>query len=295
MSKFMKSQLPAAAVGQRPSNLSGEFSPKLSNRWNAEIGITGDDQGNVINIYDVIGYDYWDGGGVTAQSISDQLKAFGTQADITVNINSPGGDVFEGLAIYNLLRLHQGNVTVRILGIAASAASYIAMAGDEVYIGEAAFIMIHNAWTFAAGDKNDLTAAAALLSKIDQTIADIISARSGMDNQEILQMMDVETYITAQESVDQGFADDFIPSDKLTSNSGTTNQKKSTIAARRLDSIMASQGIPRTERRAIIQDLKSGTQDAAHVNTPRATDNALQQGMNELKSLMQSMLNKTPA
>lgn len=295
MSKFNKSKLPAAHLVKRPANLANDFSPKISDRWNAAIGVVGDDQGNTINIYDVIGYDYWTGGGVLAQSISDQLVAFGAKADVTVNINSPGGDVFEGLAIYNLLRMHQGQITVRILGIAASAASYIAMAGDEIQIGDAAFIMIHNASTFAAGDKNDMQDAAELLGKIDQTIANIISARSGVDAKEILQLMDDETYITAQEAVDQGFADDYLATDKLTSTNPATNNQKTTIAARRLESIMASQGIPRTERRALIKDLKSGTQDAAPVNTPRATDNALQQGMNELKNLMQTMLDKTSA
>lgn len=85
------------------------------------------------------------GEGVTAKRISAALRAIGEQ-DIVVNLNSPGGDMFEGLAIYNLLRAHSGKVTVNILGIAASAASIIAMAGDEIKMGRGAFLMIHNCW-----------------------------------------------------------------------------------------------------------------------------------------------------
>ncbi|MBN0106041.1 Clp protease ClpP, partial [Pseudomonas aeruginosa] len=93
--------------------------------------------------YEPIGYDWWTGEGVTAKRIAGALRAIGGDVDVTVNINSPGGDVFEGLAIYNLLREHKGKVTVRVLGLAASAASFIAMAADEVKIARAGFLMIH--------------------------------------------------------------------------------------------------------------------------------------------------------
>lgn len=80
--------------------------------------------------------------------------------NVTVNINSPGGDMFEGLAIYNLLREYSGKVTVKVLGIAASAASIIAMAGDEIQIGRGAFLMIHNCWIVMIGNRHDLAKAA---------------------------------------------------------------------------------------------------------------------------------------
>lgn len=94
------------------------------------------------------------GRGVTAKRISAALRAIGNN-DVVVNINSPGGDMFEGLAIYNLLRSHSGKVTVNILGIAASAASIIAMAGDEVQMGRGAFLMIHNCWAVGVGNRHD--------------------------------------------------------------------------------------------------------------------------------------------
>ncbi|HCF5801664.1 TPA: Clp protease ClpP, partial [Pseudomonas aeruginosa] len=101
------------------------------------------------------------------------LRAIGGDVDVTVNINSPGGDVFEGLAIYNLLREHKGKVSVNIIGLAASAASFIAMAGDEIRIGRAAFLMIHNAWLIAMGNRNDLREIADWLEPFDMTLADI--------------------------------------------------------------------------------------------------------------------------
>ncbi|WP_034085582.1 head maturation protease, ClpP-related, partial [Pseudomonas aeruginosa] len=111
--------------------------------------------------------------------IAGALRAIGGDVDVTVNINSPGGDVFEGLAIYNLLREHKGKVTVNIIGLAASAASFIAMAGDEIRIGRAAFLMIHNAWLIAMGNRNDLREIADWLEPFDMTLADIYAQRTG--------------------------------------------------------------------------------------------------------------------
>ena len=105
--------------------------PLAFDKWNPDIKAADTSSAEkTINILDPIGYDWWTDSGVTAKSIGNQLNSFG-DADIVVNINSPGGDVFEGLAIYNQLREYTGNITVRVLGIAASAASFIAMAADE--------------------------------------------------------------------------------------------------------------------------------------------------------------------
>ena len=106
-------------------------------RWNANV-ITNDASDNTISVLDVIGADYISGEGVTAKRIAAALRSIGNK-DVIVNINSPGGDFFEGVAIYNLLREHPAKVTVQVLGLAASAASIIAMAGDEILIAKSAF------------------------------------------------------------------------------------------------------------------------------------------------------------
>ena len=103
-------------------------------RWKPEVHAAADDD-NSISIYDVIGEDFWTGEGVTVKRIDAALRKIGNR-DVVVNINSPGGDVFEGIAIYNRLREHPAKVQVKVMGLAASAASIIAMAGDEIQIGD---------------------------------------------------------------------------------------------------------------------------------------------------------------
>lgn len=143
-----KKQLPVAPAGRPCARVTCETLPSALDRWNGGIKAAATDD-NSISVFDVIGQDYW-GEGVTAKRIAGALRAM-NGADVTVNINSPGGDMFEGLAIYNLLREYQGKVTVKVLGIAASAASVIAMAGDDIQIGRGAFLMIHNCWVVAMG------------------------------------------------------------------------------------------------------------------------------------------------
>lgn len=133
--------------------------------------------------------------------------------NIVLNINSPGGDVFDGIAIFNDLLAHPANVVVRVNGLAASAASLIAMAGDEIQIAETAFFMIHNAWSIAIGDARELTARAKLLKTIDGKLADTYANRTGQDVAEIRQQMDAETWLTAEDAVDQGFADKLVTND----------------------------------------------------------------------------------
>lgn len=133
--------------------------------------------------------------------------------NIVLNLNSPGGDVFDGIAIFNDLLAHPAKVVVRVNGLAASAASLIAMAGDEIEIAESAFFMIHNAWSIAIGDTRELTARAKLLKTIDGKLADVYAGRTGQDIADVRQQMDDETWLTAEDAVDQGFADKLIAID----------------------------------------------------------------------------------
>src|SRR5476649_135870 len=168
--------LPAAPEGRPCAKVTSELSPAALDRWDGGIKAANSTD-NTISIFDVIGSDYW-GEGVTANRISGALYSLNGE-DVTVNINSPGGDMFEGLAIYNLLRQYSGKVTVKVLGLAASAASIIAMAGDEVQVGRGAFLMIHNCWVAVMGNRNDLIQTAQDMAPFDQAMADIYAARSG--------------------------------------------------------------------------------------------------------------------
>lgn len=271
-----RNQLPIANFEGKSK---GGVSPLAFDRWNPAIKASDEDE-NTIGIYDPIGYDYWDDSGVTAKRISAALRSL-DGADVVVNINSPGGDVFEGLAIYNLLREYKGHVTVRVLGVAASAASFIAMAADEIQIARAGFFMIHNAWTGVWGNRNDLREIAEFLEQIDNTIADIYYVKTGADIENLKADMDKERWIGGREAVEDGFADAFLPSDIVTED--TKNITKEKIAAHKTDILLARAGLTRSARRELIQDLKS---------TPGATPEAMPSASNDaLQSVIESMRN----
>ena len=258
-----KSTMPQARQTDTPQGLQWELSPLALDRWapNLKAAAPPTDTVATISMLDPIGVDPWTGEGVTAKRISAALRSIGADKDVTVNINSPGGDVFEGLAIYNLLREHKGQVTVKVLGLAASAASVIAMAGDEVQIARAGFLMVHNTWAVAIGNRNDMRAVADMLEPIDAAMADIYSSRSGVDTKKVAKMMDAETWINGSAAVDMGLADALLPADAVKEDKAAARTER--IAAHELDVLMARAGKSRTERSRIIHEIKAGTQTAA--------------------------------
>lgn len=153
-------------------------------------------------IYDDID-DWW---GVSAQSVVDQIRAMDAP-EINVRINCRGGMVFEGIAIYNALRLHKASVHISIEGLAASIASVIAMAGDTVTIAENAMMMIHNPYGWATGDAEAMRKTAEVMDKIADSIAVSYTARTGKGIEELKALMDAETWFTAQEALDMGLVD----------------------------------------------------------------------------------------
>ena len=159
-----------------------------------------------ISIFDEIGM--W---GVTAKQFISDLKALGDVKDILLSINSPGGSVFDGLAIYNALRSSGANVTVKVMGIAASIASVIAMAGKKIVMPENTFMMVHNPWSFAIGNANDMREMADVLDKLGESLVGTYVSRTGKSAEEVKALLDAETYLTAAEAVDLGFADEMIP------------------------------------------------------------------------------------
>jgi ATP-dependent protease ClpP protease subunit len=142
-----------------------------------------------------------------ARQVIDALSQLGPRRDITVRINSPGGLVFEGLSIFNSLKRHRGNVTVRIEGVAASAASVIAMAGDTIEIGQGGFVMIHDAWAGTVGTKPDHAKTQETLAQIDAELVKIYQERTGLPRATIAKMMSEETWLNADDAVKLGFAD----------------------------------------------------------------------------------------
>jgi ATP-dependent Clp endopeptidase proteolytic subunit ClpP len=175
-----------------------------ANRWYAiQPSDNGEAPGSVeISIYDEIGF-----GGVTAKDFLAEVKRYKGQ-HIHLRINSVGGSVIEGAAIYNSLRRHKGGLTVHVDGLAASMASVIAMAGEEVYIADNAMLMVHNPWSMTMGDADDLRKEADVLDKLKATLVNAYVRKTGMETEDIAAMMDEETWLNATQSVAMGFADE---------------------------------------------------------------------------------------
>lgn len=172
---------------------------------------TGDEA--VVRIYDEIWFL-----GVNAQDFASDLDQI-TAPKMRVEINSPGGDVWDGIAIYNALRNHPAEVTTRVDGIAASIASVIAQAGDRRVMMGGSQMMIHNAWGLTVGDHNDHEDMARVLAHQDTVIAQIYASRSGGDVDAFRSLMEAETWMTADEAVEAGLADEVIdlaPANKVT-------------------------------------------------------------------------------
>lgn len=166
-----------------------------------------------IMLYDEIGF--W---GVTAKEFNDRLAAI-TSRSILVRINSPGGDVFDGLAIYSALKQHPAEITCQVDGLAASAASFIALAGEKTIMSENALMMTHCAWGLAIGNKSDMLETAMILEKIDGQLADIYAKKTGKTPAECMAMMAGEgkndgTWFTALEACDFGLIDELMPADE---------------------------------------------------------------------------------
>jgi ATP-dependent Clp protease protease subunit len=170
----------------------------------AKKGSTGE-----IYVYDVIGAGFFEDG-VTAKQFAKDLKALGDVETLNIYINSPGGSVFEGTAIHNIIARQKARKIVQIDGLAASIASVIAMAGDEIRIAENGMMMIHNPWALAIGDAAEMRKMADALDKIAEAIRASYLSQTGMDEEKIIALMDAETWMSAADAVEMGFADSII-------------------------------------------------------------------------------------
>lgn len=166
--------------------------------WFKVIAATNGEEAQIL-LFDYVGWPYNDP--------RDFIHALADMGDVTVRINSPGGDVFDGAAIYNALTSHKGTVTTRIEGMAASMASVIAMAGKKVQAYDNTLLMIHNSLTVAIGNQYELRDVADLLEKVDTTITDAYQKKTKMSKRDIADMMKATTWMTAKEAKDKGFID----------------------------------------------------------------------------------------
>jgi len=205
-----------------------------------------------ISIFGYIGDD-GDGGGITTARIAAALRSTAGKP-ITVEINSPGGNYFEGVAAYNLLRRHDADVRVEVVGIAASAASVIAMAGDEIVIAANAEIMIHEARGLFFGTKSEMRDAWGTLAHIDTAMCETYAARSGRPVAEFEAMIaGQDVFLRGQEAIDAGLADALMEREAQMPVYATADPFPSDRSS--LDSYLAKQGMPRSERRELFRGM----------------------------------------
>jgi ATP-dependent Clp protease protease subunit len=181
--------------------------PKTGNRKWFRIEAAASGSEATVYIYDFISdsSDEWYGG-VSASRFVRDIAALDVET-LHVRINSPGGDVFAAMTIYNALKRHPARIVTHVDGVAASAASAVLLAGDEVLMGVGTFVMIHNPWVIAVGDAAELRAAADTVEKVEETLAGIYAERTGIPAEEVRALMAAETWYTADGAVAAGFAD----------------------------------------------------------------------------------------
>lgn len=166
-------------------------------------------KGDIVDNDTAVIYRWWGYDSTSPGKVNRQLTEANGEP-VTIEINSPGGHVDAGSEIYTALKNYPGHVTVEVVGLAASAASVIAMAGDEVKISPTAEIMIHNAWMTTSGDKNSKSKDAKVLSSTDEGLVNAYEIKTGKSREELLALMDEETWMNAQQAVELGFADEIM-------------------------------------------------------------------------------------
>lgn len=179
---------------------SNDFDPTKRGFWAKANGKSAD-----VWLYDTIGSDWM--GGISAKDFADTVNGLGKVDVLNVYINSPGGSVFDGQAMYATLQRHSARINMHVDGVAASIASLILMAGNEINISAGGQVMIHQPWTVVAGNSSALRDTADVLDKIDSQLLDIYASRTGRTKDEIASWMASETWMTADEAVSNGFAD----------------------------------------------------------------------------------------
>lgn len=168
-------------------------------------------QERILFLNGTIAEESWFDDEVTPALFKDELDS--GEGDITVWINSPGGDCIAAAQIYNMLMNYKGNVTVKIDGIAASAASVIAMAGNKVIVSPVSMIMIHNPATIAAGDTSEMQKAIAMLDEVKESIINAYEIKTGLSRAKLSHLMDAETWMDANSAIEMGFADEIMQRD----------------------------------------------------------------------------------
>ena len=258
-----------------------------------------------IYIYGDIWDSWWSDETNSAICLKDKLLELGDISEINLHINSLGGDVFEGLAMFNLLKQHKATVKVYIDGIAASIASVIAMAGDEIYMPKNSMMMIHNCWTFECGNAKKLRKAADDLDKIMEASIESYMSKINIDRDELMKLLDEETWLTAQECLDKGFCTQILPISDDIEQSASKSIMDLVIEKRNLNMQLkqAEKEISNMEAsyckenttnisKEAIEEIASRVVEKINENNSNQSNNELKQGSNFMESFFNGILKK---
>lgn len=221
-----------------------------------------DDTGRTLHLNGEISDETWYGDEVTPQLFREELEA--GEGDITVWINSPGGDVFAAAQIYNLLMDYKGHVTVKIDGLAASAASVIAMAGTEVLMSPVAMMMIHNPMTVAIGDSQEMQRAIEMLAEVKESIINAYELKSGLSRSKLSRLMDAESWFNAKKAIELGFADQILFKDEAAEESSEAFEAVLFSRAAVTNQLLAKLIPPVPEPKTPIEQLEKRLRLLAH-------------------------------
>ena len=279
--------LPEVRAFQKPQWLNFEAPDETVDARDPDVVAAVEDEAT-ITIYGQIGLDPFTAVDNTERRIAGALRAIGRR-DVTVSINSPGGNFFSGLAIYNLLRAHPAKVTVQVISMAGSAASVIAMSGDEILMADGSFIMVHKASAVSLGNEYDMKDAADLLAEVDASMAEVYAARAGVDRKVAAAWMDRRrgdgTMFNASSAIEHGLADK-----KLSASAVKVKAEASkTVPRERIaeNALMAAANMSPQEAKAFVAEMKSGTRDAPVITVTRDADD-LRAAIEQLRSTIRS-------
>ena len=221
--------------------------------WNWTVTNNDEKTERILTLSGVIAEESWFDDEITPKIFRDELM--GGEGDITVWINSPGGDCIAAAQIYNMLLEYKGNVTIKIDGIAASAASVVAMAGNKVIMSPVSMLMIHNPMTMAAGDTIEMKKAISMLTEVKESIINAYELKTGMSRDKIAKLMDAETWMDANKAVELGFADEILSRESSVKPSAMMYSEN--VVSRKLWNKISAKYRPKEQGRTVAALLRS--------------------------------------
>ena len=221
--------------------------------WNWTVTDNDEKMERILTLSGVIAEESWFDDEVTPEIFRDELMS--GEGDITVWINSPGGDCIAAAQIYNMLLEYKGNVTIKIDGIAASAASVVSMAGNKVIMSPVSMLMIHNPMTMAAGDTTEMKKAISMLTEVKESIINAYELKTGMSRDKIAKLMDAETWMDANKAVELGFADEILSRESSVKPSAMMYSEN--VVSRKLWNKISAKYRPKEQGRTVAALLRS--------------------------------------